>query len=426
MSQKPLSWRTEQRRVNSLLPHPKNPRSLDDAQCEALTKSLKKYGLAEIPAVNLDNQILAGHQRIKVLQLLGRGEEKIDVRLPSRLLTKQEADQYLLTSNAVHGSWDFDLLKSFPTDLILDVGFDPNDLAGIFDDALSVDDDDFDADRAIAEAKKTKIRPGDLFQVGPHRILCANSEDLAAVKRLVGDVKIDLVNIDFPYNINLDYNGGVGGKRSYGGHVDDKKNDAVYRAFVKNILQNAVAVSDENAHYFAWTNETYIGMMQDVFKECGIDFKRLCVWLKGNANPVPSVAFSKVAEWCSYGTRGKKPYLSDRIKNLNEVMNRDVDSGNRLLDDVADLFQVWLARRVPGQEMEHPTQKPPSLYEKSLRRCSKPGNTVLDLCSGSGSLAVACESLKRHAFLCDQEPVFVQVALDRITKNTNYHAKKLN
>ena len=255
MSQKPLSWRTEQRRVNSLLPHPKNPRSLDDAQCEALTKSLKKYGLAEIPAVNLDNQILAGHQRIKVLQLLGRGEEKIDVRLPSRLLTKQEADQYLLTSNAVHGSWDFDLLKSFPTDLILDVGFDPNDLAGIFDDALSVDDDDFDADRAIAEAKKTKIRPGDLFQVGPHRILCANSEDLAAVKRLVGDVKIDLVNIDFPYNINLDYNGGVGGKRSYGGHVDDKVTTPrvplrCTRGFLLDHRANAIRIVSSSAASF--------------------------------------------------------------------------------------------------------------------------------------------------------------------------------
>ena len=82
MNNKSLSWHTEQRRVNDLLPNPKNPRELDDRQREALTKSLQKFGLAEIPAINTDNQILAGHQRVKVLQLLGRGEEKIDVRLP--------------------------------------------------------------------------------------------------------------------------------------------------------------------------------------------------------------------------------------------------------------------------------------------------------------------------------------------------------
>ena len=79
-----------------------------------------------------------------------------------------------------------------------------------------------------------------------------------------------------------------------------------------------------------------------------------------------------------------------------------------------------------AQELEHATQKPPSLYEKSLRRCSKPGDAVLDLCSGSGILGVACDSLKRHAFLCDQEQIFVQIALDRLTKNSNYHVKKLN
>jgi DNA modification methylase len=195
--------------------------------------------------------------------------------------------------------------------------------------------------------------------------------------------------------------------------------------FVKKLLANAVAVSHADAHYFAWTNESYLGMMQDVFKECGIDFKRLCVWLKGNANPVPAIAFNKVAEWCSYGIIGK-PYLSDRVKNLNEVMNREVDSGNRLIDDVLDLFNVWLAKRLPTGEYQHPTMKPPSLYEKSLRRCSKPGQAVLDLCAGSGSVGVACEALKRNAYLCEREPIFCQVIIDRLTKLTNTHAKKIN
>lgn len=71
-----------------------------------LKKSLKKFNLAEIPAINLDGKILAGHQRIKALQLLGRGEELIDVRIPNRQLTEDEAKEYLIGSNAIGGDWD--------------------------------------------------------------------------------------------------------------------------------------------------------------------------------------------------------------------------------------------------------------------------------------------------------------------------------
>ncbi|MCA9365013.1 MAG: ParB N-terminal domain-containing protein [Candidatus Moranbacteria bacterium] len=85
MTQK-LVWRTEKRRFNDLLPYEKNPRTISDKQLSDLKKSLKKFGLVEIPAITIDEQIIAGHQRIRVLQLLGRGEEEIDVRIPNRKL----------------------------------------------------------------------------------------------------------------------------------------------------------------------------------------------------------------------------------------------------------------------------------------------------------------------------------------------------
>jgi site-specific DNA-methyltransferase (adenine-specific) len=101
-----------------LLPCSYNPRSISDEQKKQLIKSLQKFNLAEIPAVNTDNQILAGHQRIAVLITLGRGEELIDVRIPNRKLTKQEADEYMLRSNLNTGDWDFSILgKDFNFDL---------------------------------------------------------------------------------------------------------------------------------------------------------------------------------------------------------------------------------------------------------------------------------------------------------------------
>lgn len=91
----PLEWHTEKLKVKDLVPCNYNPRKITPERLEKLKKSLKKYNLAEIPAVNTDNVIIAGHQRVKVLMDLGRGDELIDVRLPNRPLTDQYAMQII-------------------------------------------------------------------------------------------------------------------------------------------------------------------------------------------------------------------------------------------------------------------------------------------------------------------------------------------
>jgi DNA modification methylase len=423
----PLVWRTEKRRVNDLLPYEKNPRKITDKQMEDLKDSLKKFGLAEIPAINLDGKICAGNQRIRALQLLGRGEEKIEVRSPNRKLTASEFKQYLLTSNRSGGSWDWEILASdFDIDTLLVSGFDSTDLMNIFDDNLEVEDDHLDLEKELDEAKNTDIKSGDLFSFGEHRLICSDSTNPETVKRLVGNDKVSLINIDFPYNINLSYNAGLGGNQNYGGTINDKKSDLEYKEFLTSILRNAMSVTKDDCHVFAWLDEKYIGTMQDVYKSLGIEFKRLCLWAKGAHNPTPQVGFNRCVELCMYGIKGR-PFLSDKVKNLTEFQNKEIGTGNRLIDDIMDLFQLWLVKRLPANEYEHPTIKPPSLYEKSLRRCSQVGDIVLDLTAGSGSLMVASDSLERRAYLAEIEPVFCQVILNRF-KKLNPHEKitKLN
>ncbi len=191
--QQKIEWLTVRRRVDDLVGHPKNPRVLDDNQLAALTRSLKKFNLAELPVIDTNNMLLAGHQRIKVLQLLGRGGEEIEVRYPSRPLTEKEAETYLLTSNAVHGSWSFDLLKTFETDLLLEIGFNMEDLNGIFD-SLEIEDDHWETDKEIKKIGKPIVKLGELYALGNHRLLVGDSRDEAAVRRLVGKEKIDLVD----------------------------------------------------------------------------------------------------------------------------------------------------------------------------------------------------------------------------------------
>lgn len=420
-----LQWRTERRVVSALIPNDANPRIMSPKQVEDLKRSLKKFDLVEIPVIDADNKVIAGHQRLMVLKLLGRENEKIEVRVPNRKLTEQEYKQYLLTSNAVHGDWDWDkLAQGFDVDLLLASGFDDADLSHIFDD-LSVEDDEFDVEKELEKIKKPKARVGDVYLLGDHRLLCGDSTDPKVIKKLMGNKKVNTIYIDPPYNISLDYNKGIGGKKQYGGHVDDGKTDDEYREFLRKVISNGIAVCHTDAHVFTYCDQKYIWLLQTLYQELGIQNKRVCLWIKNNSTPTPQVAFNKQFEPCVYGTIGK-PYLSEKALNLTEVMNKEVGTGNRTLEDIYDMLDIWLVKRLSGSSYEHPTEKPPILHEKALRRCTKPGDILLDCCAGSGSLLVACEQLKRSAYLVEREPIFVDLIIRRYEKLTGKKAKKIS
>lgn len=425
MSKTSLVWRTEQRRVNDLLPYEKNPRKITEKQLSDLKRSLNKFNLVEIPAIDTNNKIIAGHQRIKVLQLLGRGEETIEVRIPNRKLTQKEYKEYLLTSNAVTGEWDYDLLKDFDVDLLLDIGFPEEELAHIWDEQLEIENDYFDIEKELKKIKKAKTKVGDIFQLGTHRLICGDCTDKNVINRLFTKEKASMIFSDPVYNIGLNYNSGLGGKQNYGGKTKDNKSKDEYREFIKRSIENALLVCKQDCHVLYWCDESYIGLIQGLYDKLGVENKRVCLWVKNGQNPTPNVAFNKCYEPCVYGTRGT-PYLAKNVQTLNEVMNKEVGTGNRLIDDILDLFDIWLVKRLAGSEYEHATMKPPTLYEKALRRCTRTGDIVIDSFGGSGSLLVAGEQLKRKIYLAEIEPIFCDLIIKRFETLTNQHAKKLN
>jgi len=419
-----MEWRTEKRKVADLVPHAKNPRSLSEKQRADLEASITKFNLVEIPAINTDNTVLAGHARLKILKALGRGEEHIEVRVPNRALTPEECEEYLLRSNRNTGSWDYELLKAFDTSFLLELGFDDTDLSSIWDDVLQIDEDDFREEDELEKAKTTDIKPGDRFALGPHSLICGDGTDTEIVKRLVGEARMDMVYTDPPFNIGLDYDKGIGGKQNYGGDVDDKKSDLEYRAFLHQAMSAALAVSAPDSHHFWYCDQKYVGMLQSLYAELGIKYKRTALWIKNGINPTPQVAFSKLYEPCVYGTLGK-PYLSPKHTKLGEILNRDIGLGNATIDDILDMVDIWLAKRIAGDDYEHPTQKPLALHERPLTRCSKIGDNVLDLFGGSGSTLLACEQLKRKAFLVEKNPIFCQLIVNRYEQFSGNKATKL-
>ena len=426
---KKLIWHTEKQKINSLLPYSLNPRSISEKQMNDLKKSIKKFNIVEIPAIDVDGKICAGHQRVRALQILGRGEELIEVRVPNRKLTQEEYDQYLITSNAVGGDWDFEKLKSFDLKLLTDIGFDKDELANIWDEHLEAENDDFDEEAELAKIKIPKTKLGDLIKLGPHKLICGDSTNPTTLKRLFGKDQASMIYSDPVYNLKIEYNRGIGGKQNYGGNVNDNRTDDEYRSFIWKSLECALSVTKDNAHVFYWCDQTYIWLIQTLYRELGIKNKRVCLWLKNGQNPTPGVAFNKCYEPCTYGIRGK-PYIAAKIQHLNEVMNKEITTGNNLLEETLDHLDVWMVKRLSGKDYEHATSKPPKLHEKAIRRCTRPGDIILDSFSGSGSTMIAAEQLKRRVYAVELEPIFCDLAIrryERLTKNKariiKYHEK---
>ena len=405
-----LSWHTETRVINDLVPYELNPRTLSDIQLRNLKKSLEKFNLVEIPAIDTDGKIIAGHQRLRVMQILDRGNEEIDVRVPNRKLSEKEYKEYLITSNKVTGDWDYELLKSFDLELLLDVGFDEIELSKFWDtDVMSIDDN-FDPEKELKKIKTTDIKYGDLLILGKHKLLCGDATDPLAVQAVFGDERTSMIYSDPIYNIGLDYNKGVGNKANYGGTVDDHKSADEYKTFIRKSLEVALSVSTQDTHAFYWCDEAWVWLFQTLYNELGIKNRRLNIWLKNSASPTPTVAFNKAIEFCVYGTLGS-PYLAPHSTDCTEVMNADVRVGNELVN-------VWAEKRMKTSEYEHPTSKPPSLHEKAIKRCTKPNDIILDSFSGSASTMICAESLTRRVYSFDIEPIFCELARRRYEKFT--------
>jgi DNA modification methylase len=417
-----LQWHNEERTVDDLLPHGKSPRKISKEQMANLKKSLERFNLVEIPAIDLDGTILAGHQRIKALQILGRGGEMISVRVPNRKLTDEEAERYLIGSNSIHGEWDLDLLKNFSAGLLVDLGFDQKLLDDIWNDRLKKDE--FDVEAELEKITTPTTKPGDIILLGSSKLVCSDSTKPETLRRLLGDERASMIMSDPIYNLKIEglYNGGIGGKQQYGGMVDDSKTDEEYRAFIKATMEAALAVTKDDAHVFYWCDQTYIWLMQTLYRELGLTNKRVAIWLKNSQNPTPGVAFNKAYEPCVYAVRGK-PYIVKGVNKLNEVMNPDMTTGNELIQQAMDMFAVWPVKRLPGKEYEHSTMKPPELYEKAIRRCTRTNDIIVDSFSGSGSTIMAGVKLKRRVYAVEIEPVFCDLTIKRYEALTGDKAR---
>ena len=391
---KPLEWHTAQRRVRDLVPLEYNPRILEEAGRARLLASILKFNLVEIPAVNLDDVVLAGHQRLRLLLDLGRGEEIIDVRMPNRQLTKQELDEYNITSNVGAGTWDYQGLIDNFSHVDLGVLGDASMLQGL--EALKLDI----LNALPAEEPEVDLTPpavpvsvlGDVYEFESdglgllHRLVCGSSTDSDVVARAVGEgVLIDEVNTDPPYNV--DYQGKTKDALKIEG---DKQDNAGFYQFLYDFYTNCFAFMRPGAPIYVFHADSEGANFRQAFKDAGLKLSQCLIWVK-QAFVMGRQDYHWQHEPILYGWKegAAHTWCSDRKQSTVLHFDR------------------------PSRNTEHPTMKPVEILEYLNNNSSKPGDVVFDGFGGSGSLLLSCEKGGRQARVVELDPRFVDVHVRR-------------
>jgi len=378
---KKLHWITKKVKVSDLLQLDINPRKISEEKKQKLIESLERFNLVEIPAVNTNMQIIGGNQRVAALLLAGRGDEEIDVRYPSRKLTDKELKEYAIISNTHAGEFDFEVLDLEFADIpIDDLGFEIpgwDDWKNKQDKILAQEaqEDDFDVPAGGIE---TDIVPGDLFEIGQHRLLCGDSTDSDAVARLMDGQKADMVFTDPPYGV--DYKG--------------IKNDD--RAGLKDLLDGAFSNYKINSKSGASVYCCHSDKCSDIFNEV---FRTYChfscqiIWVKD------SLVMSR----------------GDYHSKHEPIFYGWMEGGSHKFEGDRKQTTVWEFER-PKKSEGHSTMKPVGLVAKGITNSSKSEDLILDLFIGGGSTMVAAHQLNRRCYGMELDPKYCQVIINRMLK----------
>ncbi len=406
-----LKWSNATRKISDLIPYTDNPRKMSPEQAQHLLDSLEKFNLVEIPAINLNNKILAGHMRMSALKSLGRGNEIIDVRIPNRRLTEEEEKEYLLRSNKNRGDWDQAVLRKFNEELLIDVGFGPNEI----DDIVGPQATDKDPDSIPALPGKAKAKLGDLYRLGRHSLYCGDATDPATFNKLLGSTKIDMVFTDPPYNVN--YKGK--GKNTSEGIKNDHISPEDFKEFSVKIYNNMGNVMKPGAVYYICSGWSSYPVFHESLLSAGFYRAGVIIWVKDNA----SYGWNDYRYKHEWIVVGKKK--AEKTGKACSIMY-GWKSGSHYFRDTRDEYDIWHVPRKSSNNYEHPTEKPVWLIEKALANSSLREAAILDTFGGSGSTLIACERLNRTCYMMELDMKYADVIIARWEKFTGEKATKIN
>lgn len=376
--------------IQKLVPYVNNARTHSPAQITKLRSSLREFGFVNPIIVDRDLSVIAGHGR-----LLAAKEEGF-TEVPcvfADYLTEAQKKAYIIADNryAEDAGWDEELLRleieglqgmDFNVDLL---GFEPAELNKLMTDENDIEEDNFDVDAELQKPAITK--PGDVWLLGRHRLVCGDSTKSETYRVLMDGKKANLVVTDPPYNVN--YEGSAGKIKN-----DNLGNEAFY-SFLFDAFKNMEEVMAQDASIYVFHADTEGLNFRKAFAEAGFYLSGTCIWKKQSL-----VLGRSPYQWqhepvlFGWKKKGKHIWYSDRKQSTIWEYDKPKKNGN------------------------HPTMKPVALMAYPIINSSMSGCIVLDPFGGSGSTMMACEQTDRVCFTNELDEKFCDVIVKRFIEQT--------
>jgi site-specific DNA-methyltransferase (adenine-specific) len=398
--------------INTVKANPNNPRIIKDDKFAKLVKSINEFPqmLKLRPIiVNDDMVVLGGNMRLKACKEAGLKEIPI---IKASELTEQQQKEFIVKDNVGYGEWDWDdLANNWDADELTEWGLD---IPGFVNEETipEVEEDDFDVPEGGIE---TDIVPGDLFEIGQHKLLCGSSTETDTWQRLFDKQLCDMVMTDPPYNVN--YEGGTGLKIMN----DQMTNDSFYQ-FLYDFYTALGSYTKPGGAWYVWHADSEGANFRQAFKDSGLLLKQCLIWVK-NALVMGRQDYHWKHEPCLYGWKeGAAHYFTDdRTKTtvIEDIADYRKLSKKELLDLVKEMTSDKQKTTIihcdkPSKNDVHPTMKPIKLLAPLIENSSKIGELVADGFLGSGSTMVAAHQLKRRCYGTELDPKYCQVIVDRM------------
>jgi DNA modification methylase len=427
--------------IGRIKPYPKNPR-VNDAAVAAVAASLKEFGFRQPLVVDTDGMLVVGHTRWKAALKLGLTQVPVHVATD---MSEAQIKAYRIADNqtASIAEWDYQLLpvelfdlKEMAFDLSL-LGFEEEELAKLLDG--DVTEGLTDPDEVPLPPDEAETKPGDLWILGDHRLLCGDSSKPKDVDRLLDGAAIHLVNTDPPYNVKVEprSNNAIAAgnssfaapakKRTHHQSLDlarhpgkskgtTKKMRAKDRQLANDFVSdeefdrlldawfgNASRVLQPGRGFYIWGGYANCGNYPPFLKKHELYFSQAIIWDK--QHPVLTRKdYMGAHEWCFYGWKAGAGHKFFGPNNAQDL---------------------WRVKKVTPQNMVHLTEKPVELAVRAMQFSSLPGEHVLDLFGGSGSTLIAAQQTGRKAFLMELDPPYCDVIVQRFEKFTGKKAERL-
>lgn len=381
-----MRWKTLS--LDALKPASYNPRKKlkpGDKEYEKIKASIQEFGYVEPIIVNFDMTVIGGHQRLTVLRDLGYTEAQCVVL---HIEDENKVKALNIALNKITGAWNEQLLADLLVDLqsvdfnIDLTGFEPPEVQQLFSKVHNkeITEDDFNVDAELQ--KPTIARPGDIWLLGRHRVLCGDSTLPESYAKVMDGCRANIVVTDPPYNVNVE--------ETAGRIRNDNMSDSDFYTFLFAAFVNMEQSMEQDASIYVFHADTQGLIFRRAFADAGFYLSGCCIWKK-NALVLGRSPYQWQHEPCLYGWKkgGKHQWYTDRKQTT-----------------------IWEYDR-PRSSKEHPTMKPVALMAYPIQNSSMSNCIVLDPFLGSGSTLMACEQIGRICYGMELDEKFVDVIVNR-------------